>query len=303
MVQCSLSLPSVDSCSARSRGRCRGWGSWLTLTAFAIGILGAVGFVVWGLKAREPLLDPRLFRLRGYSTGAASNFIQFFAAFGFFFISSEYLQFVVGLSPLVTACAMLPMSAVVIPLSRIAPGLALRVGFNRVGALGLGAMALGVATFATLHVQLNYWVFLAGLLMFGAGMAFAGGPATTAITSALPREKQGIASSTNDTSRELGSALGIAVLGSVLNGVYRADLAPHLSGAPAAAAEAATSSIAVAQEMATKLPGRGAELAAAADQAFMSGVSEAFAVGAVALALGSVFVWWRAPRKGTNPGT
>ena len=102
---------------------------------------------------------------------------------------------------------------------------------------------------------------------------------------------------------QLGSALGIAVLGSVLNGVYRADLAPHLSGAPAAAAEAATSSIAVAQEMATKLPGRGAELAAAADQAFMSGVSEAFAVGAVALALGSVFVWWRAPRKGTNPGT
>ncbi len=284
-------------------GPVQGWGSWQTVTAFTIGILGAVGFVVWGLKAKEPLLDPRLFRLRGYSSGAASNFIQFFAAFGFFFISSQYLQFVVGLSPLLTACAMLPMSVVVIPLSRIAPGLAIRLGFNRVGALGLGAMAVGVATFATLHVELNYWVFLAGLVVFGAGMAFAGGPATTAITSSLPRAKQGIASSTNDTSRELGSALGIAVLGSVLNGVYRANLEPQLSAAPPEAAEAATASIAAAQEMATKLPGQGAELAAAADQAFMSGVSQAFAVGAVALALGALFVWWRAPRQGADPGT
>lgn len=284
-------------------GPVQGWGSWETLTAFAIGIVAGLGFVVWGLKARDPLLDPRLFALRGYATGSASNFIQFFAAFGFFYISSQYLQFVVGLSPLVTACAMLPMSAIVIPLSRLAPGMALHYGFNRIGALGLGAMAVGVAIFTTLQVSLNYWVFLAGLVIFGAGMALAGGPATTAITSALPREKQGIASSTNDTSRELGSALGIAVLGSVLNGVYRAELAPHLTAAPAQAADAATSSIAAAQEMATTIPAAGAQLAAAADQAFVAGTSRAFAVGAVALALGAVFIWWRAPRKGADPGT
>ena len=285
---------------ATIEGPVQGWGSWMTLTSFAIGIVAGFGFVMWGLKTTDPLLDPRLFRLRGYATGSASNFIQFFAAFGFFYISSQYLQFVVGLSPLVTACAMLPMSIVVIPLSRLAPGLALRFGFNRVGALGLGAMAAGVAVFTTLQVDLDYWVFLVGLVIFGAGMALAGGPATTAITSALPREKQGIASSTNDTSRELGSALGIAVLGSVLNGVYRANLEPQLSNAPAAAVDAATASIAAAQDMATQLSVGGAELAAAADQAFVAGTTRAFAVGAVALALGAIFVLWRAPRQGAD---
>ena len=147
-------------------------------------------------------------------------------------------------------------------------------------------------------VELNYGLFLAGLVLFGSGMALAGAPATTAITSSLPEAKQGVASAVNDTAREFGSALGIAILGSVLNSAYLSNLGSATSGLPAQAAQAAQSSVAGAQEVATKLGPAGQRLAAAADQAFVDGVSNAVLVAAVLLVLGAAFVFFRAPRQG-----
>ena len=119
-----------------------------------------------------------------------------------------------------------------IPLSRFAPKIAARVGVRVTGPLGLGLMAAGFIILSTLDGGSSYWHFLAGLLPFGAGMALAGSPATTAIVASLPREKQGVASAINDVSRELGGALGIAVLGSVLNSAYRSSVAEQTSALP-----------------------------------------------------------------------
>ena len=87
----------------------RGWGDPLVLTGLIGGVLAVIAFVLWELRVAQPLLDPRLFRLRGFGTGSLSLTVQFFAAFGFFFIVLQYLQFVAGLSPLEAALAMLPM--------------------------------------------------------------------------------------------------------------------------------------------------------------------------------------------------
>ena len=168
-----------------------------------------------------------------------------------------------GYSPLQAAGALVPMALVVIPLSRIAPAIAARVGVRVAGAAGLSLMALGFIVLSTLEVGSSYAHFLAGLLPFGAGMALAGAPATTAIVASLPRSKQGVASAVNDVSRELGGALGIAVLGSLMNGVYRAEMADSTGGLPAGAGEKARGSLAAAQQIGEQLGPQGHQLAAA----------------------------------------
>ena len=100
-------------------------------------------------------------------------------------------------------------------------------------------MATGLVILSTLDGGSSYWHFLVGVIPFGAGMALAGAPATTAIVASLPREKQGVASAINDVSRELGGALGIAILGSVLNSAYRSSVADQTSTLPPALADQA----------------------------------------------------------------
>jgi EmrB/QacA subfamily drug resistance transporter len=283
-------------------GPARGWGDGLVLAGLLGGLGALAAFVAWELRRTHPLLDPRLFRLRGFGTGALSLTIQFFAAFGFFFIVLQYLQYVAGLSPLQAALALLPMPVVLIPLARRAPVIAERFGINRTGALGLTLIAAGLGVISLLEVDLSYGVFLAGLVLFAAGMALSGTPATTAIVASLPRAKQGVASAVNDTSREFGSALGIAVLGSVLNERYRSGIADATGGLPPEAARGAQESIAFVQSDAlARLGPAGSDLVAQAERAFVDATSTAVRVAAVVLLVTAVYVGLRAPRRGAPP--
>ena len=162
-------------------------------------------------------------------------------------------------------------------------------------------MGAGFADHEHARTELAYWHFLAGLLPFGAGMAFAGAPATTAIVASLPPEKQGVASAVNDVSRELGGALGIAVLGSILNDVYREGVSTGITGLPVIAGEQVSASLAAAEQVATRLGAEGAALAALAERSFVDGLSTSVAVGAVVLAVGAAVVWLRgADRAGSR---
>jgi EmrB/QacA subfamily drug resistance transporter len=272
-----------------------GWGSALTLTAIIGGFAGVALFVWWELRREEPMLDPRNFLRRGFGAGSLSIAVQFFAAFGFLFLALPYLQLVLGYSPLRAAGALLPMALVVIPLSRFAPKIAAHVGVRITGPIGLGLMATGFLVFSTLGTGSSYWHFLAGLLPFGAGMALSGSPATTAIVASLPREKQGVASAMNDVSRELGGALGIAVLGSVLNSAYRSAVEPHTAALPAALAGKARDSLGAAQAIGQRLGAH--DLVAQANTAFVHGVSVALLAGAATLLAGAFFVALRAPGR------
>ena len=275
----------------------RGWGEPTTVAALATGLLGAVAFVLWELRRREPMLDPRHFTRRGFAAGTLSVSVQFFAAFGFLFLALPYLQLVMGYSPLQAAGALVPMALVVIPLSRVAPAIAARFGVRIAGAAGLSLMALGFIVLSTLEVGSSYAHFLAGLLPFGAGMALAGAPATTAIVASLPRSKQGVASAVNDVSRELGGALGIAVLGSLMNGVYRAEMADSTGSLPTGVGEKARGSLAAAQQIGEQLGPQGQQLMLHAQTAFLHGFTRGLVGGAALLLLGALFVAVRAPGR------
>jgi EmrB/QacA subfamily drug resistance transporter len=271
-----------------------GWTSPLTLTTLLGGLAGIGFFVIWELRRDEPMLDPRNFLRRGFGAGSLSISVQFFAAFGFLFLALPYLQLVLGYSPLRAAASLLPMAVVVIPLSRFAPKIAAHIGVRVTGPIGLGLMATGFVIFATqLGSGSSYWQFLAGLLPFGAGMALSGAPATTAIVASMPREKQGVASAINDVSRELGGALGIAVLGSILNTAYRTGIAQHSTNLPAQLAAKAQGSLGAAQAIGHRLGSD--DLVTQANSAFAHGVTLALLAGATALIGGAVFVALRAP--------
>ncbi|MFA1550635.1 MFS transporter [Actinomadura chokoriensis] len=268
-----------------------GWGSARTLLGLAAALVILAGFVVWELKRPNPLLDPRLFRIRAFSAGAFSLTLQFFAFFGFVFIVLQYLQLVKGDSALVGALSLVPMALAMMPTARvIAPRLTAKLGPRRVITAGLLLVSVAMLVFSLLDEGSSYWLLLAGLIPLGSGMGLAMTPATASVTDALPPEKQGVGSAMNDLARELGGALGIAVLGSLLQSVYRANLDP--AGLPGPAAQQARESLAAAARL-------GPEVAEQARTAFGDGVQAAFLTASIALAVTAVAVaaLYRAPRR------
>jgi EmrB/QacA subfamily drug resistance transporter len=270
----------------------RGWADAWTIAGLTAGGAGLVVFVVFERRRAEPLLDPRLFTYRGFAAGTVTITLQFFAFFGFIFLLLQYLQLVLGDSPLEAALSMVPMAFGLMPTARvIAPRLAARVGTARTSVLGLLVAAAALGWLSTLDADSSYWPLLVGLVPLGAGMALAMTPATAAITDALPREKQGVGSAMNDLARELGGALGIAVLGSVLQSVYRNNL--DVTGFPEPVAGQAKSSLALATHL-------GPRVAASAESAFVDGMHAALLIGAAALvvaALGVIALHRKAPAE------
>jgi EmrB/QacA subfamily drug resistance transporter len=260
----------------------RGWTDARTIGLLAAGLVGLAGFVVVELRRSEPLLDPRLFGYRGFAAGAVTITVQFFAFFGFIFLLLQYLQLVLSDSPLEAALSLVPLAVGLMPTARVlAPKLAERIGTARTSALGLVIAAGAFGWLSRLDATSSYWPLLIGLVPLGAGMALAMTPATAAITDALPRDKQGVGSAMNDLARELGGALGIAVLGSVLQSVYRGNL--DVRGLPAPAADRAQSSLALAVHL-------GPRVAADAQRAFVDGMQASLLIAAATLLLAAAAV-------------
>lgn len=259
-----------------------GWASLRTLAGIAVGLVILVGFVGWELHRDSPIIDPRLFGHPAFAAGTLSIMLQFFAFFGFVFLVLQYLQLVRGDSPLVAALGLIPMALAMMPCARvIAPRLTTRAGARRTVVLGLVLVAGGLVILALLDATSSYWLLLGGLAPLGAGMGLAMTPATAAITDALPVAKQGVGSAMNDLARELGGALGIAVLGSVLQSTYRSHL--HPTGLPGPVADHARSSLALASRL-------GPSVTHQAQVAFTDGMHFALVCGAVVVGLAAVAV-------------
>ncbi len=258
-----------------------GWTSAATLAWIGGGLALLVLFGLWEARIAHPLLDPRLFARPAFAAGTLSILVQFMAFFGFVFVFLQYLQLVRGYSPLEAALGMVPLALGIMPGSRLAPRIAARAGRVRVSGTGLALLTGGLALLWTADLSTSYGVLGLAIWVTGLGMGLAMTPATTAITDALPREQQGVASAVNDLARELGGAIGIAVLGSLLNDGYRSSVAS--SGLPQEVTAKAQESVAAALHL-------GPEAAQVARSAFLAGQESALLFAAACVAGAAVLV-------------
>jgi EmrB/QacA subfamily drug resistance transporter len=265
-----------------------GWSEPAVLVAVGLCLLAGVVYLLAGLRHPTPLLDPRLFRLRGLSAGSIAVVAQFMAIIGFLFVGLQYLQLILEYSPFAAALALTPVAIVVVPMSQLTPRLVARAGLIPIMTGGLVLIAGGLGWLATLDVHSGYWPFLTGLVLCGVGVALSGSSATAAIIEPLPRDKQGIASAINDATREVGGAIGIALMGSICASQYRHALPAAPSGLPVQAAHVIRDSAAGGLHVAEQAGSFGSSIATSVRHAFMQGLSAALVVAAIVLIVAAV---------------
>lgn len=275
----------------------RGWTHPLVWGCMAAGVILAVVFTVVELRRRHPLLDVRLFARPDFATGALGVTILFFANFGFFFVVIQYVQLVMGYSPLGTALALAPLMVPVFILS-VATGWYLpKVGLRAAVTIGLLLIAVGLLCLRLLEVQSSYLHLAWPLLVMSTGIGLCTAPTTSAIMGAAPDEKQGVASAVNDATREIGAALGIAVAGSILAGRYTSALAGELARFPEPIRERAVGSLAEALAVSEQIGPQGASLADLAKTAFLHAMDSSVLVLAIVIAISALFVAIWAPGR------
>ena len=278
-----------------------GWGSAKTLGMFAISAVALGLFALRESRTDHPMLDLRLFRDRRFSVASAGMTLTFFAMFGTFFLVAQYFQLVLGYSPLESGLFQLPMAFVMMTLAPQVPRFVARFGAHRVVPAGLACVAFGLAAFSQVKVDSSIWAVYLSIIPLAAGMALTMTPLTTLIMSSVPLSKAGVGSAMNDTTRELGGALGVAVLGSLVTSSYTSSLNPALAGLPAQARSIADSGLAGALAVAQKLGAAGDPLAAAAKQAFVDGLGVAAIAGAVVVFAAAAVAWFLLPASHVVP--
>jgi Na+/melibiose symporter-like transporter len=213
------------------------------------------------------------------------------------FLLTQYFQLVLGLSPLAAALRLLPMGPIMLIVSPSTPRLSARFGANKTVSFGMALTAISLFLFRGIGVETPYVYVLVCLVLMVSGMALAMSPMTAAIMSAVPPRRAGAGSAMNDATRELGAALGVAVLGSVAASRYTTSLDHVLRVLPPTARDTASSSLAGALHVASTLPPvSGRVLQTGAVDAFMGGIHLAVTVGAVLAAVASVIVLRYLPR-------
>ena len=264
----------------------KGWTSAPVVGAGAFAAVALVAFVVRQRRIDEPLLDVRLFKNARFTAASSTITVLFFALFGFLFLSTQYLQFVLGYSPSAAGVRVLPYAAAMIVFAPLSSMLVARLGTKRVATTGMLLFSTGLAIAATLTTSSGYGRLGIALVFMGAGMGLAGAPATESIMGSLPRERANIGSAVNDTTRELGGALGVAIVGSIMSSLYATQLPDRV---PAAARESLGAAVQASPDIAD-----------AAREAFVQAMSAASIVVALVAAFGAFVAWRYLPARGID---
>ncbi len=243
-----------------------GWGDSTILAAFGIGAVLIVTFIWWESHTDHPMLDVRFFKNPRFTAASSGITLLFFALFGSIFLLTQYLQFTLDYSPLAAGIRMLPFALTMMIVAPLSAKVVERVGTKITVASGLTIVTIALVTLTGLQVDSSYasdvvWRFV----LLGIGMALTMAPATESVMGSLPLAKAGVGSAVNDTTRQVGGALGVAIIGSVLSSTYGSkisdffasrskDVPTSLKPQFASARDAAHSSLGGAKAVADGLP-------------------------------------------------
>jgi EmrB/QacA subfamily drug resistance transporter len=283
-----------------------GWTDVRVLGAFAVALVVGAAFVAWQLRCDHPMIQMSLFRNMRFTAANISITFLFFALFGSTFFLTQYLQFVQDLSPLEAGVRLAPMALAILVISPMSARIAAAIGTKYTVAGGLALVVAGLLLTLRAENSADYGPVLLALVVLGIGMGLTISPATDAIMGTVPPDKAGIGAAMNDTTRELGGALGVAILGSVLSSSYRSTMESTVAAdLPADASEIATDSIGGALRIAGDLGSDGAALADAARSSFVDAMHVSVTVAAGVALVGAlvalVFLPNRSAAKTATP--
>jgi EmrB/QacA subfamily drug resistance transporter len=272
----------------------KGWTDAGVLVVAGLGAAAMVAFLAWQRRTPYPMLDLTVFRNPRFSASSAALSLLFAALLGSVFLLTQHLQSVLGYSALEAGLAITPLGVAVIATSIASTRLAERYGAKVLVSLGMATVAGGLLVLATVGADSGYAPVAISLALLGLGIGMAMAPATDAIMGSVTLEHSSVGSAMNDTTRLMGGALGVAIMGSVLSSRYAADMADPLESLPPDAAGAAESSVGGAAAVAAQLPAPAADaLQAAAGAAFVAGMGSAALVGAALVGIGALIaaIW------------
>lgn len=263
------------------------------LISLSLGVIGLGSFIWWQLRTAHPMLDMKLFSRPAFSVSALSVTLVFFALMGIFFSMSQLFQLIMGYGAFESSLRMLPLMMLMMVASPFVPNIVKKFGTRWTVTTGLVLVTTAFIIMSQWPTIPSYPQIIASMAVMMTGMALTMTPATTMMMSAVPRNRAGMGSAMNDTTRELGGALGVAVLGSVLGTAYSHKIAESVTQLPAQTQEIAENSLAGALVIAEKLGPMGTALVDAAKEAWMNGLSEAMLIAAGIVAVAAVIsaIW------------
>jgi EmrB/QacA subfamily drug resistance transporter len=271
-----------------------GWDDQNVILAFVVFLLSGVMFVRSQLRSEHPLLPLEFFSQRQFTIGLMAIALAMFVMFSFMFMQMLHFQLVRGLSPLEAAIRFFPLPLGLMPAAANSDRLVGKLGRKKVVSLGLTLVTAGLLLFTLVTTETAYVQIALTFVLLGLGMGLTMAPSTTAIMEAIPETKAGVGSATNDASREIGGALGIAIGGSVLNQIYQKSLVipesfSHMK-------DVLSSSFPAAMRVGAETGGpEGAALIASAQEAFVSGMVGSCYVAAAVAAIAAIIVWTKMP--------
>ena len=207
-----------------------GWTDGPILAAFAVGVLLLAGFLAWEIHTRHPMLDLHFFENPRFSAASGAITIAFFALFGTLFLMTQYLQLVLGYSTVEAGAVLLPQAATIMIAAPLSSVWVQRFGNKRVVTTGLLIVASSYALLTQLDVNSSVLAVIGVTMIMGLGMGNVMAPCTDSIMGSLPRAKAGVGSAVNDTTRQFGGAVGVAVFGSLLASRYTELVGSRLAG-------------------------------------------------------------------------
>ena len=310
LVGAALSIVGLMSLVyAIIEGPTEGWSSTKILSAFAIAIVVLGAFALWELKSSHPMLNLSVFENPRFSAASLGLMLIFFAMFGSTFLLTQYLQSIMGFSALKAGAALLPWAGIMLVVAPLSARLAERYGTKLVVGTGLSFATLSLALMSTLPADNISYVtdVLPRLVLLAIGMGLVMAPATESIMGSLPRAKAGVGSAMNDTTRQVGGALGVAVVGSVMLSTYGGRVgdaltATHLpisADLVAQARQNLSTALAIATDK--HIPaGVQTKLVTEINQAFVSGMHRGVLFAAAATFIGAIIVFKFLPAHGTD---
>ena len=284
----------------------KGWGEPQVLYTFGGAVVLLTAFIIWEFKYKNAMLPLKFFKNMSFTGANIALMLVHFGLMGAFFFLGQFLQSVQGYSPLQAGIRLLPMAAVSFVAAAISARIAQAIGTKFTIALGILIAASGFFYFSRIAaVDVPYSQFVIAMCIVALGIGFTMAPSTNSVMGSIPVDQSGVGSALNSTTRQIGGALGVAVLGTILNSTYIADInaVKWPVQLPAQALEAIRNSIQGAHIVAQQVPSP--QLAQLiidqSNLAFTSGARQALVVAAIIMAISAIVTLFIVPSRVRPP--